>query len=97
MFVLHKPAAEWVEAWKKSGVKVKPSGTTVFGVACNDAAKAFKLDPLTRKWCVNPPSCDETKVFLIMGQGTACVNLVRQADGTTEVTRLPDISPVLGS
>lgn len=38
VFVVHKPGPTSKKPMKKLGVKVRPKGTVVFGLACSDAA-----------------------------------------------------------
>jgi hypothetical protein len=90
VFVVHRPSELAQTAMKALGVPVSDKKDTVFGLSCQDAARAWGNDLITRRWCSAPPKEDEIKVFLIAGNGTALLTLSWE-DGKVMIDKEPDI------
>jgi hypothetical protein len=75
VFVLHRPGKLAKAMMKKLGVKLIGAKTTVFGLTCDHATKAFGHDLVTKRWCQTEPNDDQIKVFLSVRDGTALLTV----------------------
>lgn len=86
--VVHKPGKVAKQALKQQGL---PATEGVWGLTCGQAVAALGTDLQTREWLADPPKEGQTKIYLVVDDGTLLVTLTRGEDGVVYIDWVPDI------